>query len=236
MSKGISILTVVIMMSMLSILGAALAPVMVSYHQSRNLYWESSQAFYAAEGGLEFALREIDQGGYPNVTDKGFFNVSSFSVDVSQTTHTITSTGRSGQAISTVFISDDELAGDCLDVNNEYATLVGPDKNELKAIAYKKQCLNAITLDKMEITWDPNSGEKVTYVEIDNNTLYDNPIGAGSGEVIDLTNYKLDKSKTYQTNLIKFTSNMQGKALTIKTVLTDRSAVTTAFTILPPGK
>src|SRR3989338_1190352 len=180
MQKGVSIIGAVFALLVLAVFGGAIVALVATEQESRRLQLEKEQAFYEAQAGLEYAVREIVKGGYPVVTGKTLGR-GSFTTTIDYPNHLIFSTGTSGDVSKTHQITNNQMGGDCLGINNDQATLVGPGKTDLKAITLKKNCNDAITIDKFKFEWSPNNGEKVIKIVVENNTLYDDPIGTPSG-------------------------------------------------------
>lgn len=234
-NKGVSVLGAVIVLVVLGIFGAAIVALVSTEQESRRLLLEKEQAFYAVQAGLEYAIREIKNGGNPVVTNKQigrgtFTNVTNFAQ------HSITVTGRTGEVARTHTIDFNQFGGDCLGVNNDQVTVVGPNKTDMKANTLRKNCNNAITVDKFQFTWDPDNGEKITRIELENNTVYSDANGSPSGAVIDITDYVIDGGQAHQLNLVRFTGNMLNKSFVMTVFLNDGSYVTMSFVILPPNQ
>jgi len=233
--RGISIIGAVFTLLILAIFGGTLVSLVAVDQEHRRLQIEKGQAFYEVQAGLEYALYEIKNGGFPVVSNKPFED-GTFTVNVNYPNHLIFVTGYVGDVSKTHQITYNQMGGDCLGVNNNQATLVGPNKTDLKAITLKKNCNNAITIDKMQLIWAPDNSEKVTKIEIKNVEVYNEISGSGSGEIIDIADYMLDGGSAEQISLIQFTSNMLNKDLTIVFYLSDTSYKTTQFKILPPNQ
>ncbi len=234
-NKGISIIGAVFTLLIMAIFGTAIVSLVSSSHEIRRRQVQKEQAFYASQAGLEYAIKEINDGGYPIATNKQIGR-GQFTTAVDFNTHTITSTGASGDVSKVHYITYSTMGGDCLDVNNEQATLVGPGKTDMKAITLKKNCLDAITVDKMQISWAPDNNIKVTKIIIKNNTVYEDVTGAGSGDLIDIIDYSMATGQAHQISLIEFTGNMLNKDLVITFFLSDTTYKTISFKILPPNQ
>ncbi|PIR17783.1 MAG: hypothetical protein COV46_02740 [Deltaproteobacteria bacterium CG11_big_fil_rev_8_21_14_0_20_49_13] len=235
MQKGVSIIGAVFTLLILAIFGSAIVSLTSTEHSVRRLQIEKEQAFYEVQAGLEYAVREIYNGGYPVVSNKGLGR-GIFSVSIDAPNHIVYATGVSGDVTKTHQITYNNLAGDCLNVNNDQVTVVGPNKTDMKALTLKKLCNNAVSIDKLQFVWSPDNNEKVTQVKIENNLLYNSPSGAASGEIIDIPDYAISGGVAHQINLIKFTNNMLNKQFTITLYLTDTSYKTLQFVILPPNQ
>lgn len=233
--KGVSILGAVLTLFILAIFGAAIVSLTSTEQEIRRRHIEKEQAFYEAMAGLEYAVREVVNGGYPVVTNK-VLGRGSFTTTIDPSQHIVRSTGTSGDVTKSYQITMNNLGGDCLNINNDQMTVVGPNKTDMKANTIKKLCNNALTIDKFQFTWSPNNGEKVTLIKVENNTVFNNVAGAGSGEVIDIPDYTITGGVAHQINLIQFTNNMLNKQFTMTIYLSDTSYKSLQFVILPPNQ
>jgi hypothetical protein len=233
--RGISILGAVFTLLILMIFGAALVAIVSTDHENRRKQIEKEQTFYEIQAGFEYALKEIKDGGYPVKTNMPL-GTGSFTISIDYPNHIIYATGTVGDMGHTSQITFTQMGGDCLSVNNDQVTLTGPDKTDMKGLTLKKVCNNAITIDKLLFTWSPNSGEKVKKIKIENNTVYNNPVGTPSGQIIDIPDYTLSGSVAHQINLIEFSSNMLNKDFTMTVYLSDTTYKVLHFVILPPNK
>lgn len=233
--RGISIIGAVFTLLILGIFGAAIVSLVSTDQEMRSRHIGKEQAFYEVQAGFEYAIREINNGGYPVVTNK-VLGRGNFTTTIDYPNHFIYSAGSSGAATKTHQITYSTMGGDCLETNNDLATITGPGRTELRGITLKKNCLNAITIDKIQISWTPDNGERVTRIEISNTPVYDRPAGAPSGEIIDITDYIFSGSGAVQMNLVQFTSDISGKNLTMTFYMSDTSYKVMNLTVLPPGR
>lgn len=234
-NKGVSILGAVITLVVLGIFGAAIVALVSTEQESRRLLLEKEQAFYAVQAGLEYAIREIVNGGNPVATNKQIGR-GTFTNVINYAQHSIAVTGRSGEVSKTHTIDFNQFGGDCLGVNNDQVTVVGPNKTDMKANTLRKNCNNAITIDKFQFTWGPDNGEKITRIELENNTVYNDANGSPSGAVIDIADYTLSGGTAHQLNLVRFTDNMLNKSFSWVITLSDGSYNVKSFVILPPNQ
>jgi len=233
--KGVSIVGAVFTLLVLAIFGAAIVALVSTDHETRRLHLEREQALYESLAGLEYAVREIKYGGYPIVSNKALYR-GSFTTATDYSQHLIYSTGTVGDLGQTHQITFNQMGGDCLQINNDQATVVGPNKTDIKAITLKKTCNYAITIDKIQLSWDPDNGERFNQIKIDNTFVYNDPSGALSGQTIDIPDLTLNNGNAHQVNLIQFNSNMLNKTLTLVFYMTDTSYKVLLHHILPPNQ
>lgn len=229
MQKGISIVGAVFTLLILAVFGASVVTLVSSDHESRRRMIEKEQAFYSAQAGLEYAVHEINYGGYPVQTNKAI-GEGRFTVLIDYPSHNVSVTGISGDTNKVHQITKNPMGADCLVVNTVGASLGGV-KTDLQGITLQKICLNAITIASIVVSWSNPAGEKVTKVTIDNNILYNNVTGTASGIPIDIADFSMSDSATHTINLIQFSSGMSNKPITITFNLSDTSYKTVSVAL-----
>jgi len=224
---GISIVGSIFAFLILGIMGATLVALVSSDQESRMNSIRRDRSFYAVQAGLEYALREIDQGGYPIVTDK-VIGESSFTSTIKPSSRQISVVGSSGDAMRSNTITAPELASDCMDIDVSGASVSGSGNNRLSGIALTKTCLTAVGLDITGVGMSPYIGELVTRVSIDGNLVYENMIG--SPLVVDIEDYRVYNSSVI--DYIEFSSSIVGKTIVLTLTFTDSSSLQSAsFTL-----
>lgn len=223
--RGISIIGTVFTLIILGVMGAALVGLVATDQESRMRVLRREYAFYAVQAGLEYALREIREGGYPIVTDKTF-GAASLTTTIDTPNRRITARGVAGSNVKTHSITTAQLAKDCMTVNMSGAALGGVGGNQIQNVILTQACLNAVTIDKMSVSWTPDIGEKVKEIVIGGVEVYEDINGLGSGQQIDITDYKLTGSAVI--NRITFSSGMAGKNVVIWFTFTDSSVIGSA--------
>lgn len=234
-SRGMSILAAVIALMSLGVMGAAATALLSTHQASRNVTYERQAAGYLAQAGLEYGLMQINMGGTPNTTKS--LGQGTFTVEVIPAQHLVRSIGTVAEATQEYRITDNFLGGDCVSVNNQMATLTGPQKNKLHGITLVKTCLYQITIDKFIMNWAPTDASyKVTRIELPtvNNVIYNDPAGAQSGQLIDSSNYTMNNLIT-QVHEIQFTQNMSCRTFSMQVIFTDGSSATMPQVLLGVG-
>lgn len=219
--KGISIIGTIFTMIILGVMGMTLVSLVATQQTTRMQHIHYERAFYAVQAGFEYGLREIMEGGYPLVVNKPFEN-SQFTVLLDIATHEMTVTATDGTASKAHRIVVNNLANDCSIINTSGATATGPGQNTLEGITVTQNCLNAITIDLVTLTWNPDSGERVRRIAIGGNEVYNDPLGLGSGVAIDIANATI--AGTVPINLIEFSAGLSGKAITLTLTFSDSSS------------
>ena len=225
--RGVSIVGSMFAFLILGVMGAALIALVSADQESRMRSICKDRAFYAVQAGLEYALREIDQGGYPIVTDKTL-GESSFTSAIKPTSRQVSVAGSSGTATRTHTITAPHLASDCFSINVSGASVGGSGNNRLTGIALTKSCLTAVGLDILTIGMAPYTGELVTRINIDGTMVYENM--SGSPLVVDITDYKVDSSATI--DYIEFSSSIVGKTIVLTLTFTDSSTLQSSAFVL----
>lgn len=227
--KGVSIIGAVFTLLILSVFGAAIVALVSTDHEIRRLHIFKEQTFYEIQAGFEYAIREINNGGYPVVTKT--LGIGSFTNTIDYSQHAITTTAVTGDVTHANSITYSPMGGDCLNINTSFVSTEGLGGTDLVGISFTKTCLDAITLDKMVFTWSPNGGERITRIEIDSTAVYNDMSGATSGLTIDIADFTIADANPHRMNLVRFTSDTRGKQMTLLVYLSDTSYKSVNFTV-----
>lgn len=223
--RGLSVIGTVFTLIVLGVLGAALVSIVATDQESRMSSIFRERAFYGAQAGFEYALREIKEGGYPIVTGKAI-GEGKFSVEISPDEHKIIVTGDSSTAKKAYSITTQQLGMDCLSIDVSNASVGGPTNNQLLGVVLNKNCLNAVSVQKTTLTWVSDMSEKVVRIRVAGVDVYQDVNGVGSGAAVDHADFKV--TDTANVDVIEFSSGIVGKTITIKTICTDTSEVGSA--------
>lgn len=252
--RGISIIGAIFALIILGIFGAAIVALMSAEQEFRAGQLSQDWAFYNVQAGLEYAIREVDQGGFETATieiDQDRcrlvlnkpFGRGSFTVGIDYVEGDNDCSGLGGvtsdcivvsSAVGTVqklhMITHFPFAADCLDVNIEDVTLGGINNTDVEEIKLRKVCNEAVTIDKMQISWEPHDGERVALIKIQGNPpAWESIDGVPSGTIIDIEDIRLTGLGVSPINVIRFTSDMSDKTLTLRYIMTDCSMETVSF-------
>lgn len=220
--RGISIVGTVFTMIILGIMGATLVSLVATDQESRTRVLHRELAFYAAQAGFEYALREIREGGYPIVSNKQLGNAR-FTTTINETTRTVTSSGVIVGNVKSYSITAPQLAKDCVTIDMSAAVAGGGNLNQLQNVRLMRTCLSAVSIDRMTVVWTPDLGEKITKVQIDGVEVFNDLNGVPSGQSIDIMDYKF--SGTANIDKIEFSSSISGKRVTVSFQFTDSSTL-----------
>lgn len=231
-NRGFSAFGVMIALLTLGVMGMVAIYESLMGETSKVENWRKNQAFYIAQAGVEYSLKEIYLSNSPVIAEPGkSFANGSFIVSFSDPVVTVT--GRLGSSNHVIQYNTPSQA-DCLSFNTATAQLDGNDK--IHHIYITKICYSTIIIDKMTLSWNPNTGQKVTKVRIDNDYVYNNPLGAVSGTLLELTNYTVTGAVNEDISKIEFDSNINTSPLTefTLTVTFADASTTSAMVFTPP--
>lgn len=219
--KGFSILAVVLAMLILSIMGLTVGYLTAVGEISNTNQISSVEAYYIAQTGVEYSIKQIYDAitNTVNVPEPGI-TVGQGSFIVSQVNTSITITGRLGNANRVLHVSSPSNA-DCTPFDISHANL---DMNDtLHHIYFNKTCLQTTVIDKMQMSWTPDNGEKIQKVRIENTYVYNNAAGQGSGEILELADYTVTNASQQEISKIQFNNTISGKIFTLTMIMVDGS-------------
>jgi len=181
-NDGISVIALVIVLLLLSSLGAILTSLIITKQKSALLPLKSSQAFYAAQAGIEYAIRYANEH---NFDPDGDFSVpvtdletGSFSVVYDPAEQNITSTGTAGTATRVItlasFPSYVAVGGITLDPGNP------PYNQGDKKITIPIRNNTGSTLYIFQIDMAKDLGGELKEIKFDNTKVHDEDINIGS--------------------------------------------------------
>lgn len=132
-----------------------------------------------ALAGLEYALRQIDQGGDPTGTKS--FDHGSAVITISG--NQVTSQGISGDARVTQNVTT-PVSGSCVSMtcNNFHS-----DGTDLIGLRISKACLARPTIARMKVQMSPDNGEKFTTIRYNGSDIFTDATGVGHDEWMDVT-------------------------------------------------
>lgn len=226
-TEGISSLAASFILFTLLALGMVMTYLLSTGQEGRANQVLSTKAFYVTQAGIEYAIKKVYDGESEIVASPGL-NFGPGSFTVGRSGRTLTITGTVGQAVQTYAV-DSPTEADCtaLDVTN--LNLHDHDR-EVSGITFRKICLTQLTIDRMSFGWQPDDGEHLERIRIENSTIYDNPSGVVSGTVIDVADYTTTSNGNQVINDIEWNADMEDKAVTMTFIMGDGSSVSASFT------
>lgn len=102
-NRGVTLVTLIIVITIFGVLVTVFSYVMVAKHESEPLYVQSTQAYAVAQAGIEYGIRYATDNGYGNfpINNKAFGN-GTFTLTYTAATESdpslLTSTGTVGVA------------------------------------------------------------------------------------------------------------------------------------------
>lgn len=227
-NQGYSLIMVLIFMLVLAFMGNSLVSLFATSNKMSVGQWELDSAFEGAHAGLEYGYAQIFAGNSAAVSAPGkSIGNSNFTITEAATTLTSVGTFRSAQV---TLQADKPKQKDCLYLDIANADVVN---NQLRHIQMSKVCLPQIAMDKFQISWIPDNGERLTTLRIEDDRLYDDPVGVLSGTILDVADYVMLHNNVNNYNDIDFNGSMVGKTFTIKIFMADGSE-TNGATFTPP--
>lgn len=231
--KGMSIIAAIFALIILGIFGMAIVALVSAEHESRANHSSSVVSFYDAQAGFEYAIREIKDGWYPLVTNKvlsrGDFTTA---IAYSETsTSYIYVVGKVGAVQKRYQISYTPFEADCTSINTSGVALGGTGNIDVTGITFRRTCNNAINVDKIILSWTTNGGEKVMSISMNGEQVWQSPTGAVSGTTIDINDSRFTDTSSHPLTLLRFSSSMSHKNVTMRFIMTDSSTETVTFTL-----
>lgn len=180
-----------------------------------------NQAFYIALAGAEYGMKQFYLSLDPTVVEPGK-SLSEGTFIISYSDPVVTVTGRLASAQHSLSFNRPSDAK-CTPFDTSSVILDGNDK--IHHIYFQKNCLFSTIIDKMRLTWNPDNGEKVQKVRLENDYVYNNPTGQGSGELLELTDFTVTTSGVQTISKIEFdpVNNVSGKTFTLVVYFKDGS-------------
>lgn len=237
-SKGMSLLGALVATLVLSAMGAAMATLVATNQELRSYQYTADQSFASAQAGLEMVLGLIHIGASPcDSMSRNFMGDSQAnSVVVSRTNSRIYINATKGNANSAVSIVDPNPPneGDTLliDTSGAQDASNGAPPKKLLGVTLQLDtgCGAAVTLTTMVVTWTPEQGgdddddeERVDQIKLDNLNIYNSSSGAGSGELIDVTDTTINDAAVHDINFIRWNDYIQNRLYTIQFNFNDGS-------------
>lgn len=228
-NKGFSILAVVLAILVLGIMGLSVAYLTAVGEVSNTNALDSTEAYYVAQAGAEYGIKQI----YNSTTNTVSVGEPGTALGhgtyiISQTARTITSTGRVGNAKRTFTVTSPSEA-DCTPFDVSHVTV--DDSNKLHHIYFNKTCLATTVIDKIQMSWQPNNGQKIEKVRIENTYVYNNSAGQGSGEILELADYAITTASRQDFSKIEFDNDINDSMIfTLVVIMSDGSSRSMTFT------
>lgn len=230
---GFGILGAVIMMTVLSLLSGAVIHAIASSQVTQVNHLVREQAFYNVQAGIEYALKQIDDGVDPDGMQKTFAG-GTFTIAYNATTGAATvSANKSGYFASAspsygIQLPSLSNEADCLAVNVAGAYLNGAS-TRLQGITLQNTCATVSNIDSMSVSWTPSGSEKTQIIRIQSSNVYSSSAGVASGTLVDIrqdnttTWWPIPANTTHSLSYIDFNTSVLLKNFTLHFVMKDGS-------------
>lgn len=232
--RGVSIVAAILIMLTLALFGASLVTVVSEEQAIYTNEVEQARAFYISMAGLEYGLKEITEGSYPNATNKAFGG-GTFTTQVIPDAHVMTVASAAGDARRNYQINVPQLAGDCAALDSTGAVPIGSHKDEINRVKIRKSCMNRVRIDRFYTSWEPDTGQKFTRLDYDGETIYNYPTGVVSGTTVDVADTVISDNSEHQFSRIIYTSEISDTTMTMRVYYTDGSHSDTTWLVKGTG-
>jgi hypothetical protein len=200
--RGISALIAIGTMMLASVLGLALSSLMSTSQTIRYDHVEQDQANFVNTAGIEYAMKRIYDA---KDIDAGDIDFGAGTFRVSQSGSLLTVTSVVGAAQVSHQVSLPNMAG-CLDIDtSEVHTHY--DGSYISRIYLVKKCGDAVILDKMNLSWEPDNEESYDKARLSSSShrrIYDGPPRVRSGQEIDIIDTTMRYNKKHKLKDIRF--------------------------------
>ncbi len=176
-SKGISVIFLVIAMLLMVIIGYVFSYLIPSKQKSVVFPVQSTQAFFIAQSGVEFAVRYATDNGLGTVNGmtRSLGN-GSFSLSYDSGTDTLTSTGQdpTGTTRRSIQVSKftQFLGGENLTLDPNFTPCL-ITVGSVHAVRFRIISSSGVTLDSFQSTWTGTPGSvRINYILRDTNTIW----------------------------------------------------------------
>lgn len=156
-----------------------------------------------ALAGLEYALRQIDQGGDPTGTKTFDHGSAVISISGNQVTSTgISDVARVTQSVTT------PVSGSCVTMTCNSLHSNGTD---LIGLRISKACLAHPTIAQMKVQMSPDNGEKFTTIRYNGADIFSDANGVGNDQWMDVTDTQIATSPSPSDfDYLRFSSPVNG--------------------------
>ena len=224
--RGVGLVAVVIIMAVLSVIGAAVSLLVATGAVSKTDELARDQAFGLIHGGFEYAFKRIDDGADPNGNTRNL-GAGSFTVTYTPgSLVTIASTvsamqGNASQNFSVTAPSGGNAS--CLVVNTAGAFWENSNRR-IAGMTVQNTCAIPITINGMTVGWNNAlPSQKTTRIRINNGNEYNRPAAQAATSCTAATPFtsRIIPATTTYTLTIEFNTARNGKLFTIIFYMTD---------------
>ncbi|MBI2345925.1 MAG: hypothetical protein HYV03_03405 [Deltaproteobacteria bacterium] len=233
-TRGVSALAAVVTLLLLAIFGASIVAVVAEEQVIGASVVLREQAFYTAMSGLEWGLREVSEGGYPQVSNKAFAG-GAFTTEFVSAARVVRVTATVGSAQRSYQITVPYLAGDCVTLDTSSSVPIGSKRDEINRVAIRKACLNKARIVQAQASWTPDSGQRLIRLDYDGDTVYDNATGVTSGTTVDIADVLVVNDSGHQFSRLLFSDGISETQMTLVIFFSDGSSTSTTWQVVSGG-
>ncbi|HPQ80592.1 MAG TPA: hypothetical protein PLZ86_02595 [bacterium] len=228
--RGVGIVAVLLIVSVLSVMGLVVTALVATGAVARTNDLVREQAFELGTAGIEYALKRISEGADPN-GDVRYLGAGRFTVGyapsglVTVTSDVSSMLGSSTPSFTVQGPTPGGNMADCLevDVSGAYMNSVWWPY-EIMGAVLQNTCNVPITISTMTISWSPTSADNTVRVRLGNSNVYNNWPGTPAGSPIDITDYTIPECSSADQTRIRFDTELPGRNFTIEYAMSDGSS------------
>lgn len=243
-SHGISVLGVLVAVSILAAMGAAMGVLVATNQDIRSQQYYADQSFASAQAGLELVLGlEYNNINPCELIARNLLGDSLLgnSISVNRTSGRIYISGTKGSSSTNLSILDPHPPNNALilliDTSNAKDASNGAPPKKLTGITFQLQpgCGGPVTITSMVVSWTPPPGgddddddNKVQQIKFDGSNIY-SATGSGgkeSGEMINTTDVTIADASVHTMDFIRWKEDIQNRLYTIQFNFIDGSTKT----------
>lgn len=217
---------------LLGVMGMTLVATVATEQTTDRLALDHAKMLYAGHAAIEYAVREINQGGQPIVVGKDFEDVS-LTTSIDAASHLVTATVTTAEAQQEHHLQVRRLAQDCVTLDTSGAEITGHSNATLAGLRLQKSCLQGVTIATMMLSWPPGPAKELEQIVVEGAEVFSSPFGLDSGEVADVADFRMTMNRSYSLDAFVFSSSMMGKPIDLTIIFTDASSITA--TGIQPG-
>lgn len=223
--RGFTVLGVLIAIGILSAMGAGMAAMIATNQSTRTQQLYMDQAFYNSQAGLEFALGQILDSGSASTSFSRDFGGET--ITVTRTSNLIQVATAKGQAEANYSITDPNppTAASCLDVDQSSKAVTTINVTGL-VLSRNASCTDALTIETMTLTWQPDNSETIRRIRVDGVDLYNSVTGQASGTTVDITDKTISDYSNHPINFLRWNTTITNHDFILVFNMSDGSSKT----------
>ncbi len=232
--SGFAVLGVLIAMGILAAMATGMAVLVATNQSTRTQQLYMDQAYYAAHGAFEYAMRQIQVDGNPDPIPTRHFAGEAFSITRTNSKVNVTTTKDSASNSFSITDPNPPAAGNCLNVDTTGKAITGNTKLTGLVLSRSVRCTAAIQIDSMTISWTPNGGQQANQIQIATNPKeYDGPAqSSGTNFDFGANDYVINDGNNHDLSHIRWDTNVTNTDFTLVFHMNDGSQKSVAVDFL----